>query len=255
MSSLNLGRFGRITFTRPTADADVDTLDTEVGTPDAEVGTLDTEPGTLDADVGTLDTEAGTLDTEVGTLDAEAGTLDTEVGTPDAEVGTLDAEEGGSRWRKPAIAGAAVLTIAAVAGGVVLGVSNHGRAEVRDSEDGMKSAVTRQVVNMLSYDHATIDKQMSTAAEGLTPTFRSDFTKLADQVVIPGAKEKQVDTKVTVAGNSVVSLTADRAQLLLLLNQTTSSAAEKNPSTAGSRVIVTAIKSGDRWLIDSLQPV
>ncbi|MFE0748143.1 hypothetical protein [Gordonia sp. NPDC058843] len=241
MSSIDLGPLGRITFSRNAPSSG--------------------EPETANPAQTEAAPDTGNADRPVAPPIDDPGTQDDRASNDHAQ---LD-ENGGSKrrfavarsvsTRRVRLATATLIIVTAVAGASVLAVSNHDRVQIHDSAESVKAAVNHQVSAMLSYDHATVDKQLVDAATGLTPDFRPEYQKLIEQAVIPGAREKQVNTQVTVAGTSVVSLDANQAELLLLLNQVTSTSAEPNPSTAGSRVIVSAVKSGDRWLVDGLRPV
>lgn len=108
---------------------------------------------------------------------------------------------------------------------------------------------------MLAYDFADVDNQLAAAADGLTGSFRDDYTTLVQETIAPGAKEKQLTVQVSVQAAAPVSTTPDEAVVLLYLNQTTTSADAPDARTSGSRVRVSLQKVDDRWLVDQLTPV
>ena len=247
MSSLNLGRFGRITISRDNSTRDCTNRDTDGDAATEEAPTEDATPSVERDDIST-DVERAVEST------AEQNPAESGHEPADVSGGVV-----GSRRRKSVgvmlLAVTGVVVIAALAIGTVLAVANQRRTDVNRAAGEVTSTVDRQVTAMLSYDHATVEKQLDAAGSGLTPQFRPEFSRLVADAVIPGAREKQINTKVIVAGSSIVSLERDRAELLMMLNQLTTSAAAPDPSTTGSRVLVTAVRSGDTWLVDSLKPI
>jgi Mce-associated membrane protein len=77
---------------------------------------------------------------------------------------------------------------------------------------------------------------------------------LTRDVVIPGAKQKNISTVATVPAAAVVSSTPRHAVVLVFINQ--SAIVDKGaPTDTASSVRVTLEKTGDRWLISAFDPV
>ena len=151
---------------------------------------------------------------------------------------------------------AAVLLLVLVAGGVSALLIRHDRLDTADSSRTDVARVAGdQAVAMLSYRHDTVDDQLATAAAGLTGDFRGEYETLVAEAVAPSAKEKSIDTAVTVAGSSVVSIDGDDATVLLFLNQVTTSAQTPDPTTTGSRVTVDLTRVDGMWAVSGLTPV
>jgi Mce-associated membrane protein len=151
---------------------------------------------------------------------------------------------------------AAVLLLLAVAGALTFQVLQHQRLDADESSRGdVVRVASDQAVAMLSYKHDTVDDQLAAAADGLTGDFRNEYQTLVAQAVAPSAKEKSIDTEVTVAGGSVVSLDGDAATVLLFLNQVTTSAQTPDPTTTGSRVTVDLTRVDGTWAVSGLEPV
>lgn len=126
---------------------------------------------------------------------------------------------------------------------------------VRQARDEALAVARDQVVAMLSYDAATVDADLAKAGEGLTGTFRQEFTSLAAQVVAPAAHEQQVTTRASVSSAGVSESTADRVVALMFVNQTTQSAGSQAPVIGGSRLTVTLERVDGRWLVSGVRPV
>ncbi|MCV7220297.1 hypothetical protein H7I95_05090 [Mycolicibacterium elephantis] len=116
------------------------------------------------------------------------------------------------------------------------------------------SAATEATTAMLSYraDHAAED--LSKASERMTGEFRDEFIKLINEVVIPGAKEKRISAVATVPAAAAVSASADRAEVLVYINQTTT-VGDEPPTESTSSARVEMEKVGNRWLIADFEPI
>lgn len=177
--------------------------------------------------------------------------------TPRTPVDTATDEHPGRRHlpRRTLTGLAAVVAIGMAVTGAILAGDNHRRDDIRAEAGPLTSTVASTVVSMLSYDHTSVAADLAKADPGLTASFRDEYNKLTKDTIVSAAQEKQVITKVTVVGNSIIEQGADRAKLLLFLNQVTTTAENREPTTTGSRVEVVAVRSGDSWLVDALRPV
>jgi len=109
-------------------------------------------------------------------------------------------------------------------------------------------------VSLLSYGPDTVDQQLGAASSLLAGDFRESYTQLTRDVVIPGAKQKNISTVATVPAAAVVSSTPRHAVVLVFVNQ--SAIVDKGgPTDTASSVRVTLEKAGDRWLIAAFDPV
>jgi Mce-associated membrane protein len=106
----------------------------------------------------------------------------------------------------------------------------------------------------LSYQAASVDKQLTAARDRLTGTFRDSYGALIHDVVIPGAQQKQISALATVPAAASVSATPDHAVVLVFVDQSVTVGADTPTSTASS-VKVTLDRIGGRWLISDFTPV
>lgn len=149
-----------------------------------------------------------------------------------------------------------VVVLAAVAGWLYWGpggkretdATEQARTQVLEIVDG-------KVVAMLGYNHATVADQLHAAADGLTPDYRTEYLKLVDGTIAPGAKDKAIDVQVTSSAKSVVEASPDRVVTLLYLNQITTSSESPEAVSSGSRVRVEMVRDGDDWLVNWLTPI
>jgi Mce-associated membrane protein len=128
---------------------------------------------------------------------------------------------------------------------------------VRNSETAARTSVqaARDItIALLSYSPDKVEQQLGDARKLLTGEFRDSYTSLTDDVVIPGAKEKQISAVASVPAAASVSATATEAVVLVFVNQTVT-VGQGAPTDTASSVRVTLDKVGGRWLISEFDPV
>lgn len=115
-------------------------------------------------------------------------------------------------------------------------------------------AATESTIAMLTYRPDTADRELTAAADRLTGKFRDDYTKLINDVVIPGTRQKQISSIATVPAAASISATENHATVLVFVNQTTIIGNDP-PTNSISSVRVTLDKVQNRWLISQFDPV
>ncbi|KUI33771.1 hypothetical protein AU197_20395 [Mycobacterium sp. IS-1590] len=109
-------------------------------------------------------------------------------------------------------------------------------------------------VAMLSYKPDTVEQQLNDARSLLTGDFEESYTGLINDVVIPGAQQKQISAVASVPAAASVSAGPDEAVVLVFVNQTVVMGQDAPTDTASS-VRVTLEKIDGRWLISKFDPV
>jgi Mce-associated membrane protein len=128
---------------------------------------------------------------------------------------------------------------------------------VRDADLARSQSVraaTDSTVALLSYRPDTAEKNLVAARDRLTGPFRDSYTSLTKDVVIPGAKEKQISAVATVPAAASVSASETHAVVLVFVNQTTI-ISNGAPTDSASAVRITLDKVDDRWLISQFDPI
>ena len=115
-------------------------------------------------------------------------------------------------------------------------------------------AATENTVAMLSYRADTAEKDLTAARDRLTGSFRDAYSRLVNEVVIPGAKQKRISAAATVPAASSVSATENHAVVLVFVDQTTTFGNEP-PTTNTSSVRVTLDMVDKRWLVAQFEPI
>lgn len=162
-----------------------------------------------------------------------------------------------ARWAVTIALGLAI-TAATSVGAWQLTVKNRELPPVADNA-GARQAVTdaakTNVVKVLTYRPETVEQDTSAAAAVTTGDFRAYYIRFARQIVVPTAREKGVTTSATVVRAGVESLTAQKASILVFINQNTTSRDKPTPEAQNSSVRVGMTKLNGTWLIDHFDPV
>ena len=108
---------------------------------------------------------------------------------------------------------------------------------------------------VLSYSSENLDQSLAAAKSHLTGDFLDHYSKFTDDVVRPAVTEKGVKTEANVARAAVSQMEPDSAQVLVFVNQVTTSRDRPSPALATSTVMVTLVKNGDTWLIAEFKPI
>jgi len=130
-------------------------------------------------------------------------------------------------------------------------------SSVRDAEVARIESVQAAkdgTVALLSYRPDSVDKDLGAARDRLTGNFRDSYTSLTNDVVIPGAKQKQISAVATVPAAASVSAKEGQAVVLVFVNQT-NTIGNDAPTDTASTVKVTLDKVGGRWLISGFDPI
>jgi Mce-associated membrane protein len=152
----------------------------------------------------------------------------------------------------------AVALILAMGAGYLKWMDNSSRVgDINDTKSPAyesTQAAKDSTIALLSYKADTVEQQLGAARDLLTGDFRDSYTSLTNDVVIPGAKQKQISAVATVPAVASVSADPRHAVVLLFVNQTVI-VGQGAPSDSASSVRVALDKIGDRWLISKFDPV
>jgi Mce-associated membrane protein len=213
----------------------------------------------IDTDTTTKDTpdeksvDAATVDDYENETAAEAGAAD--LGTArGAEKAAAD-ERTGIDWRRMLVY--SVLPGLAMVVAICAGFLKWQDSSTRQSQVAAIEAVqaaTDSTAVLLSYGSDTAEEDLTVARERLTGSFRDDYTSLTKDVVIPGAKQKQISTVATVQAAASESASPSHAVVLVFVNQTVN-VGQEAPTKTASSVRVTLDRVHGRWLISQFDPV
>ena len=150
---------------------------------------------------------------------------------------------------------AALLVSALLAGSVYWFVFRPDRLTDQQARDEALEAARTGTVAVLTYSPETVDKDLADAKSRLTGDFLKQYSDFTTQTVVPAAKNAGVKTEATVTRAAMSQMKPGSAQVLVFVNQVTTSRARPTPALATSSVIVTLVDQGGHWLISDFKPV
>jgi Mce-associated membrane protein len=160
--------------------------------------------------------------------------------------------QGTARARSPRLTAllAVLVVLLAVGVGYVAVSLRNAEASETAAANGQVTAA-RYAEQLLSYDHAHLDRDFAQAQRLLTDDFRKEYTD-ATEVVRDKAIEDRAVIKASVVATSVVSAEPDEVKTLLFVNQTTTTGDGRSPSIDLNRVVLTLVEQDGRWLVSDL---
>lgn len=209
------------------------------------------------------DTDTAKVEDEVTDESVEEPDEPTEVVDEDADESPAEPEEEptrGIQWARVFAFGVlpAVALLLALGAGYLKWMDTSARVDdINDSKSPSREAMLAakdSTIAMLSYKPDSVEQQLNAARDLLTGDFRDSYTSLINDVVIPGAKQKQISAVATVPAIASVSADPHHAVVLVFVNQTVV-VGQDAPTDTASSVRVTLEKSGDHWLISKFDPV
>ncbi|WP_031170321.1 hypothetical protein [Streptomyces durhamensis] len=157
----------------------------------------------------------------------------------------------------------AVLGVLLVAGLVAVAVLGWQYTQGRRTEDARAEALMaarKAAPVVLSYDYRHLDRDFARARDRLTGHFRDEYRKTTTRVVGPTARKYHAVVKATVAepasggspAASVVSASADKAVVLLFVNQVTESTQVSGSRLDLNRVRMTMTHASAGWKVSDV---
>jgi Mce-associated membrane protein len=134
------------------------------------------------------------------------------------------------------------------------------RPQVQAFDAGPEAAAAaeRALKPVLSYDYQHMESDRDRAAQYLTPTYRKDYLKNFNDLLItgpdggpgPAVKTKAVVTA-EVLDTGIVDAEPGRVRVIAFVNQS-SVKGGGSPTVLQNRLVVTMVHRGDAWLIDKI---
>jgi Mce-associated membrane protein len=168
-----------------------------------------------------------------------------------------DGSAGPPNWVLAVLAGLLVAALA-LDGFVVWREVSH-RQQEEQAARAMHSAIVEApsvaeeaAKSVLSYRYDTIDQDVAQARRFLTDDYAPAYISSIRNVVAGPAAETRSTVRAQVLASGVSEASGRRADVLLFVNQTTTSATEA-PKTALNRVVFTMVPRGGGWKVDEIQ--
>ena len=155
---------------------------------------------------------------------------------------------GGKAGRIVAVVVIVALLAATVVLGFLLWQSNQ--------QDELRRAATddasRLVVQLASYDHTDVDANLAVVTAEATPDFAERYREVSEGLRELLASGEGTSTG-TVTHAAAESVGHERAVVLVFLDQEISNVTVPEGRVDSSRMVVTLVRDGDRWLLDDAQ--
>ena len=158
----------------------------------------------------------------------------------------------------PAVVAVVAVLLSVLAAAAATRSSSRLADSVGDTHEvaGVLAAARTEVATALSYDYRHLDADFARATAVMTPAFRKKYLATTAKGVKPLAVKYKATSAAQVTSAGLVEGTRDRAVVLVFVAQTASnSQLTTGPRLDRSRIRTTLVRSGDRWLIDDLDPV
>lgn len=235
----------RIAGRRPTRPA---------GTPQAD--DLPTVSATTQAPPPALDEDAAPDETttpDAGTAEPAAESAAGESADEEKEpYGRVVPPRTATRSGRVLVGVLAALLVVTLGVGGVLGVRAWNGHEKEQRRDAAAGAAAKAAALVLSYDYRKLPADFGAARQTLTPEFAEKFDQTTKLVGEQATKTKAT-VKAEVREVSVSNSSADVVNVLLFVNQTTSSTVTQGkPRVDLNRARFTMVRSDGRWLVQEV---
>lgn len=141
----------------------------------------------------------------------------------------------------------AVLVLAMTAGIVVLGLQAKADNDIEAAGLAAQAAAETYAVALTSIDSEDLDSDFATVLDGATGEFKEMYSRSSTQL-----KQLLIDNDATgqgtVVDSAIKSASADKAEILLFVDQTVTNSAAPEPRIDRSRVLMTMERVDGRWL-------
>lgn len=153
----------------------------------------------------------------------------------------------------------AVLIALGLLAAIAIGLSAYFWSESAEAqaaaqaESRAPAAAERAAQAVLSYNFETLEADKAKAVRLLTDGYRKDYTETFDTLVTKNAEQVKAEVEAQVVASAVTRASPNQADVLLFVNQTTTSTANNGePKTALNRVTLDMREVDGTWLVDGI---
>ncbi|SRX93410.1 hypothetical protein [Gordonia sp. KTR9] [Mycobacterium shimoidei] len=159
------------------------------------------------------------------------------------------------RWWTAAVV--SLLTIVLVGLAAAGGWLYWDRVQTRGEQSAravLPPLAAKQIPAVFGYDYQTVERSLGAAYPMLTPSYRQEFEKSANQQIIPEARKREVVVQAHVVGVGVMTAQRDSASVMVYMNRTVTDKS-RQPVYDGSRLRVDYKRINGNWLINYITPI
>ncbi|WP_220138269.1 hypothetical protein, partial [Nocardioides massiliensis] len=127
-------------------------------------------------------------------------------------------------------------------------------AQVEDARRVAPAVAAEAAEAVLAYSHDTLAADRDAGVKYFTGNYRDDYVETMDSVIADTASQTEATVVAEVLETGVIRAEPGRAEVLLYVNQvTTSKANDGQPTTALNRVRFTMVERDGTWLVDDIE--
>ena len=131
------------------------------------------------------------------------------------------------------------------------------RVETRGEQSAraaLPPLATQEIPEVFAYDYQTVERSLGAAYPLLTPAYRQEFEKSANEKIIPEARKREVVVQASVVGVGVMAAQRNSASVMVYMNRTVTDKT-RQPLYDGSRLRVDYQRIDGKWLINYITPI
>jgi Mce-associated membrane protein len=178
-----------------------------------------------------------------GATSGDAGAM--EAGTPP--------RGGRARRRFGVIEAVGLVVIVALAVALIISrVQLSNQSATNGDRAGALAAARTDAVDVATYSYLHLQHDFGRVEGESTPSFRRSFIRSSDSLSKVLVQYKAT-ASAKVLKSAVESISGSKAVVLLFVNQSVANTTQQGVSTDDSRIEVTLVHSGDRWLLQNLK--
>jgi Mce-associated membrane protein len=148
----------------------------------------------------------------------------------------------------------AVLLAATSALATVFGLRLHHKNQVADAEAQALQAARMDAVYLTSYDYRTLTDDFGNVESNSTANFRQKFEQTGS-LLRPALAKDQASAKGIVRAAAVSSGSSSRVVVLAFVDQSVVTPSSTTAQNVTTRLQMTMVRSGGRWLMDDVRIV
>ncbi|MGA9346245.1 MAG: hypothetical protein WBV37_14165 [Nocardioidaceae bacterium] len=158
------------------------------------------------------------------------------------------------------LGGLAVLLVVAVAYDLIIGFRSHTATAQRTTQSAAITAALDQApteaetaaTHILAYDYKTLQHDADEAKSYMTPDYAEQFQRTVDGLLKDPADQVKAHVGAAVKASGVVSATPAKVDVMMFIDQTSTTTAHREPQTYLNRVVFTMVRAGERWLVSDV---
>lgn len=112
----------------------------------------------------------------------------------------------------------------------------------------------KEIPQVFAYDYQTVERSLNNSYLLLTPNYRQEFEKSANDKIIPEARKREVVVQASVVGAGVIAAKRNSASVMVYMNRTVTDKS-RQPLYDGSRLRVDYQRINGEWLINYITPI